>query len=157
MAREDQKMRKNHKKGMELDIGLDRRHVVKLKKIIKEYGWPTISLVGKKASFNAWLPAQHADHDQKFQETILLSLRKIDRETHDIDRANIAYLTDRLLVKKKKKQQFGTQFDFDKSGRLLLHPIKNKKTVKKLRKEYNLPPLDNFIRMADEFNAKLKK
>jgi hypothetical protein len=159
MAREDREMRSGHKKGVRLDVNVDKRHAVELKDIIKKYGWPTISLVGKKASSNAWLLAQHADKDQKFQEMVFKLLKKIDKESEglDIDRANIAYLTDRLLVKKKKRQQFGTQFDFDKSGRLVLHPVKNPKGVDKLRKEYNLPPLKKFMKMADEFNAKIKK
>ena len=157
MAEEDQNMRSGHKKGVRLDADVDKRHTVELESIIKEYGWPTISLVGKKASSNAWLLAQHADHSKKFQESVLRLLKKIDKKTHDINRANIAFLTDRLLVKKKKKQQFGTQFDFKKDGRLVLHPVKNPKAVDNLRKEYNLPPLKDFMKAADEFNAKLKK
>ena len=156
MVKEDQELRSGHKKGIKLDANVDRRHTAELKGIIKEYGWPTISMVGNKASFNAWLLAQHADRDVKFQESVLRLLKKIDESTHDINRANIALLTDRLLVKKKKKQQFGTQFDFDKNGRLILHPIKNPKRVDKLRREYNLPPLKKSIKAADEFNAKLK-
>lgn len=158
MAEEDQKMRTGHKKGIKLNASVDKRHTAELKDIISEYGWPTISLVGKKASFNAWLLAQHADHDQKFQEMVLKLLKRIDKESRggDINRANIAYLTDRLLVKQKKKQQFGTQFDFKKDGRLILHPIKNIKIIDKLRKEYHLPPLKDFIKMAGDFNAKLK-
>ena len=158
MAKEDQEMRIGHKKGARLDASVDKRHTTELRGIINEYGWPTISLVGKKASFNAWLLAQHADHDQKFQEAVLKLLKRVDKESggKDINRANIAYLTDRLLVKKKEKQQFGTQFDFKKDGRLVLHPVRNLKIIDKLRKEYNLPPLKDFIKMADDFNAKLK-
>ena len=157
MAEADRKMRSGHKKGVILDASLDKRHAEALKAVIKQYGWPTISLVGRKASRNAWLIAQHADHDQKFQEMALCLLRKIDRESHDIDRANIAYLADRLAVKKKQKQQFGTQFDFDKNGNLVLHPLTKSKDINQIRKDYNLPSLDKFLKMADEFNAKLKK
>lgn len=157
MAKEDQKIRNGHKKGIRLSIVIEKRHTTKLKTIIKEYGWPTISLVGKKASFNAWLLVQHADHDIKFQKKVLKLLQKIDRETHDVDRANIAYLTDRLLIKKKKNQRFGTQFDFNKNGQLVLHPIENKKRVNELREKYDLPPLSESIKAADEFNMKVIK
>lgn len=157
MAKEDQEMRRGRKKGVGLDVGIDKRHTTELKGIIKKYGWPTITLVGKKASSNAWLLAQHADHDRKFQEQVLELLKGIDRTAHDIDRANIAYLTDRLLVAKREKQQFGTQFNFGKDERLVLHPISNLRKVDKLRKEYDLPPLKEFTRAADEFNAQKKK
>ena len=47
MAEEDQRMRSGHKKGTKLDASVDKRHTTGLKRIIKEYGWPTISLVGR--------------------------------------------------------------------------------------------------------------
>jgi primosomal protein N'' len=156
MAEADQKMRNDHKKGAKFDTALDMRHTEELKAIIKEYGWPTISLVGKKASRNAWLLAQHADHSQKFQETVLRLFRRIDRESHDVDRANIAYLADRLSVNKKRTQRFGTQFYFDKKGCLVLHPLMEPNKIDRLRKEYNLPPLAEFLKMADDFNSQRK-
>lgn len=154
MAEEDRKVRMNHKKDVKIDTSVDERHTIELKKIIIQYGWPTISLVGKRASFSAWLLVQHADHDLKFQENVLKLLKNIDKKSYDIDRANIAYLTDRVLVSKNKKQRFGTQFSFDKKGRLKLNPIENPKIINKLRMEYNLPPIEDFIKMADEFNTK---
>lgn len=157
MAREDQKIRKSHRKGGEIIARVDEKNTAELKKIVRQYGWPTISLVGKKTSFNAWLLAQHADKDRKFQKYVLKLLEKIDEQSQDINPANIAYLTDRLLVAKKRKQKFGTQFDFNKGGRLGLHPVQNMKMLDKLRKEYNLPPLENYLKMAEKFNAKLKK
>jgi hypothetical protein len=157
MAREDSAMRKGHKKGELLDARVDQKNTAALKMIIKQYGWPTISLVGKMASFNAWLIAQHADHDRKFQKTVLKLLKKINSESRDINPANIAYLTDRLLVAKKKNQRFGTQFDFDAKGRLKLHPIQNRMAVDALRKKYNLSPIRNFLDMAEDFNAKQKQ
>lgn len=42
-----------------------------MKKIVKKHGWPGISLVGKKASVGAWLLAQHADRDLRFQKNVL--------------------------------------------------------------------------------------
>lgn len=157
MAQEDQGIRKGHKKGKILDTRVDRKNTSELKKIVKKFGWPTISLVGKKSSFNAWLLAQHADHDRKFQKSILKTLIKIYDKNRDIDRANIAYLTDRLLAAQNKKQIFGTQFSFDKSGKLKLNPVKNLKIIEKLRKEYNLPSLKKYMNMANKFNASSKK
>ena len=151
MAREDLAIRKNHAKGKALDIRIEKRHTDSLKKIIERHGWPTISLAGKKASTNAWLLAQHADHDNAFQKT---ALRLMSNVAPDINMANIAYLSDRLLIAEKKKQRFGTQFDFDEKGLLILHPVKNLKGVDKLRKQYNLPPIQKFMDMAKEFNAK---
>jgi len=63
MAEKDQGMRLKGKWDTKIDI----KNTESLKKIIKEIGWPNIETVGKKISHYAWLIAQHADHDVKFQ------------------------------------------------------------------------------------------
>lgn len=158
MAKKDQEMRKSFEKdGALRDRAIDRKNTRELKKIIKKYGWPTIPLVGRKASFNAWLLAQHADHDGKFQESARKILIAIDgKQRGAINRAHIAYLTDRLLVAKKRPQIFGTQFYFDGHRKLKLNLLKSKRGINKLRKEYNLPALERFLEGAREYNAKKK-
>jgi len=94
-----------------------------LKKIIKEIGWPVISKVGKEASQAAWLVAQHADHDVKFQE-YCLNLMK-NASDGDVLKKQIAYLTDRILVNTGKKQLYGTQFYLNKKGVYGPRPIKD--------------------------------
>ena len=44
-----------------------RHNTAVLKGIIHSIAWPTVKLVGQKASFSAWLIAQHSDHDWAFQ------------------------------------------------------------------------------------------
>jgi hypothetical protein len=99
------------------------KHKVELKKIIKEIGWPVISKVGKEASQAAWLVAQHADHDVKFQE-YCLNLMK-NASDGDVLKKQIAYLTDRILVNTGKKQLYGTQFYLNKKGVYGPRPIKD--------------------------------
>ncbi len=159
MARNDQRMRKSFEKTDVWNAHIDKKNTAELKKIIKQYGWPTIPLVGKKASFNAWLIAQHADHDRNFQENVLRLLTKIDKKQKEaIDRTRIAYLTDRLLVAKKKPQVFGTQFYFDKNRKLKLYPPKkgHGSSINALRKEYGLPTLEFHLKEAKKYNASKK-
>jgi hypothetical protein len=127
MVRQDQKIRNGHKKGVRLSVAIEKKHIAELKCIIKKYGWPTISLVGKKASFGAWLLAQHADHDSRFQKTVLKLLQKINQETQDINPAHIAYLTDRLLIKRKKINDLARNFILIKMGTLYCILLKIKK------------------------------
>ncbi|MEN9342125.1 MAG: hypothetical protein RIQ54_381 [Candidatus Parcubacteria bacterium] len=127
MVRQDQKIRNSHKKGARLSVAIEKKHVAELKCIIKKYGWPTISLVGKKASFGAWLLAQHADHDSRFQKTVLKLLQKINQETQDINPAHIAYLADRLLIKRKKINNLARNFILIKMGTLCCILLKIKK------------------------------
>jgi hypothetical protein len=57
MAKKDQLMRNNAQKTGNWDKSVDKNNTIILRRIIKDYGWPTINLVGKKASNNAWLLA----------------------------------------------------------------------------------------------------
>ncbi|MGC8776007.1 MAG: DUF6624 domain-containing protein, partial [Minisyncoccia bacterium] len=131
---------------------IDKLHTTKMKQIIKKYGWPTIFLVGKKASNCAWLLVQHADHDIAFQKKCLKLIEEsYQKDKKSINPSHIAYLTDRILFNEGKKQIFGTQFYFDQNKKLKLYPLKSTKNIDKLRKKYQLPPLKTYIKIAKNF------
>lgn len=67
----------------------------------------------------------------------------------DINPAHIAYLTDRVLVNQDKKQIFGTQFYFAKSGMLKLKTTKDLKKVDIRRKLYGLGSIRNDLEAAE--------
>ena len=93
----------------------------RMKEIVAQIGWPTISKVGKESSVNAWLLVQHADHDVDFQKQCLDLMKAAPQgevELHDI-----AYLEDRIRVNSNEGQVYGTQF------RETLDPTASKKTV----------------------------
>ncbi|WKX70063.1 DUF6624 domain-containing protein [Streptomyces sp. XD-27] len=78
-----------------------------LQRIINEHGWPGHSLVGEEAANAAWLIAQHAELD--FQ------LRVLDLLHEAVDRGEatpmqLAYLTDRVLLRQDRPQVYGTQY-----------------------------------------------
>jgi hypothetical protein len=109
MAKADQEMRvaaieHGHPWKDELDL----KHTKQLKQIIAKYGWPTIPMVGVEASIDAWLIAQHADHDIAFQKECLALLKVLPPGA--VSPHNIAYLEDRILVAEHKPQIYGTQF-----------------------------------------------
>ncbi len=151
MSEKDQKMRRRARKTGIWNDQLDKINTRKLKGIIKKYGWPISSLVGKKASRNAWLITQHADHDVKFQKRILNLLEKIyNQNPLEIDRRHIAFLRDRVLVNEGKHQVFGTQFHTNSNGVFGLRPIKNIKKIDTLRKDYGLPPLRVYLDLTPQ-------
>ena len=80
-----------------------------------------------------------------------------NKNPKNIDKANIAYLTDRILVAEKKKQIFGTQFYINKKNKLIPRPIKNKKAINQRRKEYNLEPIEKYIMDAKKYIPPPKK
>lgn len=120
---------------------VDRKNIERFKQIINQFGWPTTSLVGKRASHLAWLLAQHADSDVEFQEQCL-ELLVIAVKNKDAKKPEVAFLMDRVLVNNKKPQLYGTQFYADKNGKTIPKPIKNLRLLNMRRKEMDL---DSFV------------
>ncbi|MBU2639397.1 MAG: hypothetical protein KKG75_01680 [Nanoarchaeota archaeon] len=123
----------------------------RLNSIIKKCGWPSDKLVGEKGEMAAWLIAQHADFDVKFQEKCLKLLKKLPltkkRKKH------IVYLIDRTLVNRKRKQVFGTQFYKGKDGKVKPRPIRNIKNLDKTRKEFGLEPFNKYKKHMIKVNS----
>ncbi|MBN1325576.1 hypothetical protein JW977_01160 [Candidatus Falkowbacteria bacterium] len=139
MAKKDQKMRRSGK----WDFLVDKKNTAELKKIIESYGWPDIPLVGKIGSMNAWLIAQHADHDLKFQKKCLKLMEKKLKEKK-IELQYYPYLKDRVLVNSGKTQIFGTQFYHHKTKGLVPRPIYDIKNIDRRRKKYKLGPFEEY-------------
>ena len=79
-----------------------------LKGVVEKHGWPTNTLVGTDGADAAWLLAQHADADPKFQRYCLDLMAKLPK--NEVSQTKLAYLTDRVLLAEGKKQLYGTQF-----------------------------------------------
>ncbi|MCE9671707.1 hypothetical protein LY474_28255 [Myxococcus stipitatus] len=89
---------------------VDAANTAWLKEVIAKKGWPGNALVGPRASFAAWLLVQHADKDVAFQEKVLPMLEQAVARGEGSP-ANLAYLTDRVLVNTGKPQRYGTQME----------------------------------------------
>lgn len=125
------------------DADLDRQHTAKLKQIILQHGWPSISLVGVEAAHAAWLLVQHADHDLAFQEECLRLMKALPAV--EVSLPNIAYLTDRILTSRGKPQLYGTQFQ-GVNKELKPQPIKDRKNLDTRRSNMGLGPFDDYER-----------
>ncbi|MDR2836495.1 MAG: hypothetical protein LBV69_09970 [Bacteroidales bacterium] len=111
----------------------------KLEKIISEFGFPTISKVGRYASNAAFLTLQHAPiwhYPKKYYKMVQTAFYN-----KDFDSISYAMLTDRWLMHHNKKQIWGTQWYFSSKNqkkypdKILLHPVKDFKNLNKRRKE----------------------
>lgn len=84
MAKKDQEMRKiwaeSGFKPEKYRPEIDRVNEKKIREIVKEVGWPTISTVGKDASTAAWLLVQHAGENPSFQKTILQKMKRLPKK-----------------------------------------------------------------------------
>ncbi|MBW1655777.1 DUF6624 domain-containing protein [Flavobacterium quisquiliarum] len=94
---------------------LDFKNLTQAKEIIKKYGWPKISEIGKDGSNNLWLLVQHADQDIFFQKTALEEMQKLTG-TNEINMENFAFLYDRVQCNLNYKQLYGTQVNWTQNG-----------------------------------------
>lgn len=148
MAKMDQSMIKNYRAGEHWDFKLIRFNTSVMKNIVDIYGWPTINLVGRIASNNAWLLVQHSDHDKEFQKKILHLLKKEHKKSStNINPKNIAYLEDRVLVHQKKKQVYGTQF-IGNPPKLL--PVKDRTNLNIRRKSVGLGKIEELLKEIEK-------
>jgi hypothetical protein len=118
---------------------LDCENTAWLKMIVRRVGWPAQSLVGEDAAHAAWLLAQHADLNPAFQRRCLELLRDAV-ERGDASRADLAYLTDRVLLASGELQLFGTQLAVS-DGKYVPLPIREAETVDARRDTMGLDPI----------------
>ncbi len=125
-------------------------NTIYLKKIIKDFGWPTISKFGAKNSKMAWVLLQHSS-DIIFQQKCLELMKSLDKR--EVDQILIAYLEDRILVRQKKKQIYGTQFS--KYGKM--RPVVKSKSLDDRRLDIGLGPINEYVEMLREQRKRLRK
>ncbi|MGD9637416.1 MAG: DUF6624 domain-containing protein [Pirellulales bacterium] len=121
---------------------VDGKNRARLQEIVKQHGWPGISLVGKDGAHAAWLLVQHADGDREFQKSCLEQMEALP--DGEVQKQAIAYLTDRVLVGEKKPQRFGTQM----GDNFQPAPLEDPENVDRRRAEVGLPPLAEYIQAS---------
>jgi len=87
---------------------IDQADTARVKELIDEYGWLTISRFGPDADANAWLLVQHADLDVAFQKRVLELLEPLVAKG-ETSPSNFAYLYDRVALAEDRPQRYGTQ------------------------------------------------
>lgn len=120
-----------------------------LKKVISEIGWPGRSVVGEDAANAAWLLAQHADSDPAFQRQCL-DLLSVAASQGEATKAQVAYLTDRVLLAEGKPQEFGTQVT-GRSRQWVPRSLRDPGSVDQRRAAMSLGPLAGYLaRFAEQ-------
>ena len=123
---------------------IDSVNVAQLEEIIARSGWPGKSKVGDQAAMAAFVVLQHASIE--IQEKYLPMVEAAAAKG-DVERAHLAMLQDRVLMRRDKPQKYGTQLWNDPStGKLGLYPIEDSAGVDQRRAEIGLPPLYDYIR-----------
>lgn len=129
-------------------INTDKENLERVEKIIQEYGWPTYSMVGKTAADGAFMVIQHSDINTQKKYVKMIFDASVQNEA---SKESVAMLIDRISVRLKGMQIFGTQVYQLKdtitgkpSGPYKYFPIKDEANVDSLRNEIGLIPLQQY-------------
>src|ERR1043165_5324102 len=121
-------------------------NTARLCQIVKESGWPTSELVGKDGAAAAFFLLKNSESFELQRELFPVITEAVKRG--EIEKADFAGFVDRLRVRVGLKQLFGTQATIVK-GFLVLYPIIDEAHVDARRTQYDLPPLNEYLRSLE--------
>lgn len=130
------------------------KHIPFIKRIVTQYGYPTIDRVGKQPSTHFFLLVQHADADVAFQEQMPAVLGEEVRKGN-IAGSNFAMLTDRVLLARGKPQQYGSQVSYDENGNAVPRNLADSAGCNARRKAYGLPPLADYLKLIGDLHKQM--
>jgi VWFA-related protein len=121
-------------------------NTARLCQIIKESGWPTSDLVRKEGAAAAFFLLKNSESFELQRELFPVIVEAVKKG--EIEKADFAGFVDRLRVRAGLKQLFGTQATIV-NGFLVLYPIIDEAHLDARRKQYELPPLDAYLRSLE--------
>ncbi|AKQ68319.1 hypothetical protein A176_005231 [Myxococcus hansupus] len=130
---------------------IDARNTSWLKEVIAKQGWPGRDLVGKRATFAAWLLVQHADQDVAFQLGVLPMLEQAVARGEGSAK-ELAYLTDRVLVNTGKPQRYATQLE-EVDGKMVPKALEDPEKVNARRAAVGLDSLEEYLAVVEQMRA----
>lgn len=93
------------------------RNADALAKIIDAHGWPGFAVAGADGAAAAWRIAQHAIGLPDFQRRCFQLLEEATARG-DAAPKHVALLDDRIAFNERRPQKYGTQFDWDETGKM---------------------------------------
>ncbi|MDR0604643.1 MAG: hypothetical protein LBG80_10110 [Bacteroidales bacterium] len=109
----------------------------RLREILREYGFPSISMVGHLGNLTAFLLLQHSTYLGRYYHLVKKSYK-----SGEIRPMFYAMITDRHLMRLHRKQIYGSQFyqsSKDEKGKYALWRVKDFEHVNERRKEMGFP------------------
>jgi len=128
-------------------LQVDRANTLRLKAIVRQWGWITISEFGIALSDNAWLLVQHADHDVAFQEESLAMIATALKHKN-VAPSNLAYLWDRVKVNRGLPQRYGTQGTCKDKGKWEPNTLENLSRLDEFRTSRGLSSFAEYLKLV---------
>jgi VWFA-related protein len=121
-------------------------NTAKLCSVLKEFGWPTVDLLGQDGFDAAFTLLKNSSFELQRE---LLPVVIAATKKGEIARRDFAGYIDRLRLSAGLKQLFGTEATIA-NGFLVLYPIDAESEVDSRREQYGLPPLRDYIRTLEQ-------
>lgn len=161
MAEKDKTVREELAKTGELFDGyapkMEKVHLenaAELEKMMRENGeWLGKSAVGVDGAEAAWLIVQHAISLPEFSRKCL-KLLQAAVEKGEAEAWQAAYLQDRIHCFEGKPQKYGTQSDWNVTGKMQVHTLENEEKVNDYRAEVGLEPIEKLVRESEEIGER---
>jgi hypothetical protein len=126
---------------------IDERLTAELKEIVARHGWPTIAMVGYKASTDAMLILTHSQ-DHAWQRAMTPKLEALAAKGK-IDGSGLALVVDKELVSEGKKQRYGTQFK-EVNGKMEMFAVEDPEGLDARRASVFLMPMEAYEQLLTQ-------
>jgi hypothetical protein len=127
---------------------IDSINLIKVEKILAEYGWLSADIVGEQGNRTLFLVIQHSP-DYKVQQKYLPMMREAVKKGN-ADSKGLALLEDRVALGEGKKQIYGSQLEMDyKTNLYVLSPLIDPDNVDKRRAEVGLKSIAEYLKFWD--------
>ncbi len=131
---------KDHLKKIEEQ---DSINIIKIKKILDERGWLGADIIGNLGNTTLFLVIQHSDLET--QEKYLPMMREAVKKGN-AKANNLAFLEDRVALRKGEKQIYGSQIAPDpETGEYIVLPLIDPENIDKRRAEVGLGKFQDYI------------
>lgn len=149
-AEQDQEARRLSGREWAKAAAVDAENLPWLEGVVAEVGWPGRSMVGADGAHAAWLLVQHCDTNPAFQRRCLGLITEAVRNG-DATPAELAYLTDRVLLAEGQPQEYGTQMRGHEHG-WAPGNLRDPDNVDERRAAMSLGPISEYVaRMTRDF------
>lgn len=135
---------KKHWRLIHMTDSINQKYVMD---ILDEHGWLGPAVVGNKGNQALFLVIQHAEID--VQEKYLPMLEEAVKKGNAPPQ-NLAYLEDRVAMRKGEKQKYGTQVIRDGvTGESYLYPVENPDNLDSIRHSIGLNSISDYLKGMD--------
>jgi hypothetical protein len=126
----------------------DSINLIKVEKILAEYGWLGADVIGEQGNRTLFLVIQHSP-DNKIQQKYLPMMREAVNKGN-ADAKSLALLEDRVALSEGEKQIYGSQLEMDyKTNLYVLSPMIDPDNIDKRRAEVGLNPIAEYLKFWD--------